>query len=67
MSLTIDRIATPEGAVLFGLAVGLLGRNSETSAWMRFTHFYGYPNATLSLVKGSVVGSSAKTLPAIRP
>jgi hypothetical protein len=29
MSLTIDRIAVPEGAVLFGLAVGLLDRNRE--------------------------------------
>jgi hypothetical protein len=32
MSLTIDRIAIPEGAVLFGLAVGLLDRNREASS-----------------------------------
>jgi hypothetical protein len=31
MSLTVDRIAIPEGAVLFGLAIGLLGRSSETT------------------------------------
>jgi hypothetical protein len=66
MSLTIDRIAIPEGAVLFGLAVGLLGRSVSTSAWMRFTHFYGYPSAAFSLVKGSVVGSSAKARMDIR-